>query len=259
MKKKVLTALILLALFTVGFLLGVFVVAPLFNRTTETPRVPTADMLRFQAEYEALNGTQNAAGTRTMKTIDIPEFNLISYITPEEILDIADNGTGLIFFSFPQCPWCRQMAPLLIDVALDMGLDVIHHIDMTTIRTTWELQDGVPVMTNPGHPYYQDLLVAFERVIEPLPLNPFHLVDEDGERHNTEELRIFVPTVVAIRDGRIVDWHVYTSERSFPGNEGNYQWDALDADETAELREIYQRVIGAMIVTPDCGDNSLGC
>lgn len=258
MKKKALIALILLALFTVGFLLGVFVIAPLFNRNPQESRVPTADMLRFQQEYEALNGQQNAAGTRTMQTIDIPEFNLIRYSSPEEILfDLLDGGTGLVLFSFPQCPWCRQMMPLLIDTALDMGLDEIFYLNMTTIRSTWELQDGVPVMVDPGHAHYQDLLTAFERVIEPLPLNPFHLTDEDGNRINTEELRIFVPTVVAIRDGRIVDWHVYTSERAFPGNEGNYQWYPLEADESRELRNIYQRVIAAMR-PDDCG-TSWGC
>jgi len=243
-------ALVLVALFVVGgvvFLLG-------RDGGEEEPqaRTPTADMLRFQQEYEALNGVQNAAGTRTLQTISIPDYNLMRYVTPEEILDIADSGTGLIFFSFPQCPWCRQMTPLLIDVALELGLDVIHHIDMTTIRTTWELHDGLPVMTDPGHPRYQELLVAFERVIEPLDLNPFHLVDEEGERMSTEELRIFVPTVVAVRDGRIVDWHVYTVERSAPGNEGGYQWYALDEDEDAALRAIYWRVVRAMAPMEDC-------
>lgn len=252
MNKKIAMSLVVLLMISMAaFLVGC-------NRAEEQQRIPTEDMLRFAQEYEALNRQQNAAGTRTMKTIDIPEYNLMRYVTPEEILDIADNGTGLIFFSFPQCPWCRQMTPLLIDVALEMGLDVIHHIDMTTIRTTWELQDGVPVMIDPGHDRYQDLLVAFERVIEPLALNPFHLVDEEGNRISTEELRIYVPTVVAIRDGRIVDSHVYTVERSAPGNEGNYQWEPLNDDEEAELRAIYRRVIGQLTAVEDCGNN-LGC
>ncbi|MCL2195663.1 MAG: hypothetical protein FWB76_06910 [Oscillospiraceae bacterium] len=256
MKKKIVPALILLALFTVGFLVGVFVIAPMFNRTPA--RVPTEEMLRFAQEYEALNGTETAAGP-TLKHINIPEYNLMRYSSPEEILfDLLEGGgTGLVLFSFPQCPWCRQMMPLLIDTALEMGLPEIFYLNMMPIRTIWELRDGVPVMTNPGHPHYQDMLVAFERVIEPLPLNPFHLTDEDGNRINTEELRIFVPTVVAIRDGRIVDWHVYTSERAFPGNEGGYQWYPLDDAETAELRAIYERVIGAMR-PDDCGD-SWGC
>ena len=217
------------------------------DKVAHAEREITYDMIRFRAEYEALNGQPNAAGTRLMKTIEIPEMNLISYVTPEEILNIAESGTGLIYFGFPQCPWCRQMTPLLIDVALSLGLEHIYYIDMLPIRTTWELQEGVPVMTDPGHPYYQDLLRVFSAILEPMELNPFHLVDSDGDRINTEELRIFVPTVVAIRDGKIVDYHIYTVERSIPGNEGGYQWYPLSDEEELYLRDIYTRVITAVM------------
>lgn len=120
--------------------------------------IVTADMVRFQEEHESLNGQRNASDTQTFKDITIPAFNLIRYVTPEEILEIAESGTGLIYFGLPECPWCRQMTPLLIDVALDMGLDVINYIDVSTFRSTWELQDGIPIMTDSGHPRYQDLL-----------------------------------------------------------------------------------------------------
>jgi len=205
--------------------------------------VATPDMLRFKYDYEALNGQPNAAQTAYLKDIVIPEFNLIRYSTPEEILELADSGTGLILFGFPQCPWCRQMTPLLIDVALAGGLDVIHYIDMTTIRTTWQLLDGEPVMVDPGHERYQDMLARFRSVIEPMSLNPFHLTDADGNRVNTGELRIFVPTVVAVRDGIIVDSHVYTVPGSYPGNADGNQWFPLSDDENDYLRAIYDRLI----------------
>ena len=235
-------------------LVGAIVASWLFIFNNNEEEV-TPDMLRFKEEYEALNGTMNAAGTHELQTITIPEFNLIRYVTPEEILEIAESGTGLIYFGFPQCPWCRQMTPLLIDVALEMELDVIHYIDLlnpNSIRTTWELQDGVPVMTDEGHARYQDLLVAFRSVIEPLPLNPFHLTDADGNRFNTEELRIFVPTVVAIRDGRIVASHVYTVPASFPGNPYGNQWNPLTAEETRELRAIYENIIAVLFGDEVC-------
>jgi len=211
----------------------------------EEPAI-TADMLRFKEEYEALNGQSNAAGTHIMKTISIPEYNRAVYITPEEILELAESGTGLIYFGFPQCPWCRQMTPLLVDVVLNSGLNALYYIDMTDIRTTWELQDGVPVMTNEGHPYYQDLLIAFESVIETSPINPFHLTDADGNRINTEELRIFVPTVVAIRNGRIVGSHMYTVPASAPGNPYENHWNSLTEDEEQQLRAIYETLLEAL-------------
>ena len=215
----------------------------LISNRGETINVPSADMLRFKEEYEALNGEMNPAGTHTYITNIIPEFNLIEYYTPEDILKLAESGTGLIYFGFPQCPWCRQMTPMLIDIALDMGLDTIYYIDLTNIRSTWELQDGIPVMTNPGHPRYQDLLVAFTSVIEPLVLNPFALTDPEGNRISTGELRIFVPTVVAIRNGQIVGSHVYTVPASFPGNPEGNQWSVLSTEEAKELRTIYENII----------------
>jgi len=222
------------------------ITSPEVDELTGEQREVTYDMIRFREEYTSLNGQPNAAG-RIMKTIEIPEMNLISYITPEQILSIAESGTGLIYFGFPQCPWCRQMTPLLIDVALYLGLDYIYYIDMLPIRTTWALQDGVPVMTDPGHDYYQDLLQVFSEILEPMELNPFHLADSDGNMINTEELRIFVPTVVAIRDGEIVDFHIYTVDRSASGNAGGYQWYPLSDEEELYLREIYIRVISAIM------------
>jgi thiol-disulfide isomerase/thioredoxin len=227
--------------------------------------VATADMLRFKGEYEALNGSI-VNDTLTYKTITIPEFNLIKYVTPEEILKIAENGTGLIYFGFPQCPWCRQMMPLLIDIALDMGLDTIYYLDLLhyNIRTTWQLdENGVPEMIDSGHDRYQDLLTAFHSVLEPLPLNPFHLRDASGNWINTGEMRIFVPTVVAIRNGEIVASHVYTVPASFPLNATNpdwnpndNQWQPLSAEETQELRTIYENVIAALSGSGVCTETA---
>jgi len=203
----------------------------------------TEDMLRFKYEYESFNDQPNPAGTAYFQNIYIPEFNLIRYVTPEEILAIAESGTGLIYFGFPNCPWCRQMTPLLIDIALEMGVDTIYYINMLPIRTIWDLdEDGEPIMVYSGHPYYQDLLIAFESVIEPMSLNPFYF-----RGVNTEELRIFVPTVVAIRDGEIVASHVYTVPASYPPLNNGNQWLPLSEDETAYLRAIYEELIRAML------------
>ena len=78
-------------------------------------------------------------------------------------------------------------------------------------------------------------------------MNPFHLLDTEGNQVNTGELRIFVPTVVAINQGRIVDFHFYTVERSTPGNEGGYQWYPLSDDEEQYLRSIYERIISTVL------------
>ena len=45
----------------------------------------------------------------------------------EEIFDILD-GTGIIYFGFPECPWCRNAVPVLLDAAEEVGIEKIYYI-----------------------------------------------------------------------------------------------------------------------------------
>ena len=210
------------------------------NNNKAAQKIVTEDMLEFKAQYEELNGQTNAAG-RTYATLDLPEYNLIKFVTPQEILAIRNSGRGLIFFAFPTCPWCRQASPILVDLALEMKLDAINYIDMLEVRSLWEVQDGNAVKTRDGAPGYYELLESFSSILpDAFPhLHPFVVKDDDGNEYETGEQRIFVPLVVAIRDGEIVGYHGYT----VPFNEGQTQWDALTDQQVADLSSIYRKLI----------------
>ena len=78
----------------------------------------TNDSLKFKEEYENLNGKDNGNGKNYL-SIDIKSYNPISYSNYEEIFDILDKGTGVIYLGFPECPWCRNLVPVLVDSALE--------------------------------------------------------------------------------------------------------------------------------------------
>ena len=75
-----------------------------------------SDASKFKKEYESLNGKANDAGV-LHKEITIPEDNPMVYATYEEVVDMLENGTGIVYFGYPECPWCRAALPVLLEAA----------------------------------------------------------------------------------------------------------------------------------------------
>ena len=100
-----------------------------------------SDALKFKQEYESLNEVRN--GEKEYTSITIPDDNPMIYSSYEDIEKIITNGTGVIYFGFPKCPWCRNAVPVLIDAAKEVGLDKIYYFNALEIRDIKSLdQDG---------------------------------------------------------------------------------------------------------------------
>src|SRR5574344_1668309 len=85
----------------------------------------TSDEKKFKEEYESLNGKTNASNKKYLD-VNISENNNIIYTSYEEIFNIIDNKkSAIIYFGFPECPWCRNAMPVLIEAASDYGVDQI--------------------------------------------------------------------------------------------------------------------------------------
>lgn len=69
----------------------------------------------FKAEYEALNDLYNS--NKKSVRMNIPLDNPIVYSNLTEILDVIKTKTGIVYFGFPECPWCRNAVPVLLDSA----------------------------------------------------------------------------------------------------------------------------------------------
>ena len=167
------------------------------NKTNEL--TITEDEKKFKNEYESLNGKQNASGKEHPK-VDIVEDNGIVYASYNEIKEVITKGTGVIYFGFPECPWCRNAVPMLLQAASNTGLDKIYYFNAKEIRDTKELdENGNVVTTKEGTKEYYELVELLSTVLG------------EYEGLNDESIkRLYFPTVVFIKDGKIVGCHIDT-------------------------------------------------
>lgn len=155
----------------------------------------------FITEYEALNGTTTESGM-TYLDLDIPEDHRFVLSDEETILDIFDGGSGVIYFGFPECPWCRSALMVMQEAAKDVSLGKIHYMNVLDIRNELSLDDdGNVVVDKQGSDFYNQVL---EYLGEHAPLYPG--LEETGER------RILVPLVVSVVEGEITFSHSGTVE-----------------------------------------------
>ena len=102
--------------------------------------------------------------------------------------------------------------------------------------------DGNIVTEVEGAKGYTDLLNALDTI-----LDDYVISDEDGNEVKTGEKRIYVPLVVFVRDGEIVDYHADTvSSQTDP-------YVALTNEEKNELINIYKEKINK-ITSNTCTD-----
>ena len=90
--------------------------------------------------------------------MEIDENNPFVYIEVDEVIEKLKKGTSVIYFGFPECPWCRNLVPVLVDAANELGVDKIYYYNAVKIRDTKELdENGNIITTNKGIKEYQYL------------------------------------------------------------------------------------------------------
>ena len=101
---------------------------------------PESMASRFKLEYESLNGQKTDDGREYME-VNINNDNKIVYADYKTIFDVLD-GTGVIYFGFPECPWCRNAVPILLEAAEESGIKQIYYLNNHDDRDTKVLKDG---------------------------------------------------------------------------------------------------------------------
>lgn len=150
--------------------------------------------VRFAAEYEQANGTVREDGG-TLQTLSLPKRNRIKYIDP---LDAAALDEGLLYFGHATCPYCRNMVPVMLQLAEDQGR-IIQYVCTEQWRDVWTVQDGVAMMQRAGGPGYDACLARYDAC-----LPEYLLKDETGREVPVGEKRIYVPLVLHVAGGRVV-------------------------------------------------------
>lgn len=158
------------------------------------------DSEKFKQEYEALNSNS--------VVMNISENNPIKYVNFDEVIDILTTSTGVIYFGFPGCPWCRNVIPVLFDVANANNIDTVYYFNPSDIRTNSD-ED------------YQKLINI---------LDDYLLENDKGEK------TLYVPDVYFIKDGKIIGNHLSTVDSQ------TSPYTPLTDEQTEELKNIYQEL-----------------
>lgn len=102
------------------------------NKDEEKQKKPEmSDAEKFAQEYDTMT-----------------EDNVFVYSTAEEIIKVMQNGTGVVYLGFPECPWCKAYVVYLNEVAQDIGIEKIYYYNVLDARSnnTEEYQQMVEIL-----------------------------------------------------------------------------------------------------------------
>lgn len=192
----------------------------------------STDALLFKNEYESLNNVVREKDGKTIRELSISQNNPVDILTEEETVRLLKEGTGLVYFGFADCPWCRSLLPVLLKTLDNMSVSRLYYLNIGSIRDTLVLDDKnkVEVKEEGTQGYYQ-ILDALDSVLE-----PFYLTTADGKKVDTKKKRLFAPTIVGVKNGEIVGIHVGTLESQESG------YDELSTEQEEELSKSLQEL-----------------
>lgn len=113
---------------------------------------------------------------RFAKEYDFTVNNVFVYRNLDEINKILENGTGVVYLGFPECPWCKGYIPYLNEVAINEHLDKIYYFNILNDR--------------------KNNTIGYKKTVQ--LLNDYLKYDNEGNK------RIYVPAVIAVNNGKIV-------------------------------------------------------
>lgn len=193
---------------------------------SDKPKIKfSEDEIKFKQEYESLNGKE-IAENYSLKNVEIISDNNIKYVKDDEILNLLNKGTNVIYFGWADCNWCRSIVPTLIDVLKDNNIEKLYYYDFKNLRSAYEKN------TDKGK------VSIYEGILDVIGEDITSLFGEDSLRSN--EKKILAPTVVFIKDGEYVGLHV----KSVDSQEEST--DELTKKQIKELYGKYQTLINLL-------------
>jgi thiol-disulfide isomerase/thioredoxin len=162
------------------------------------------------------------------------------------------NENAIIYFGANWCPWCRNAIGVLLESAKKYRVDTIYYVDMDKVRNVWKVKNGKLIKTQKEGKGYYKLLDALDEVLEK---DTYKVTDSDNNEYDTKEKRIYMPFVVEVKNGNIVDAHTGTVEL----NENQTKYDKLTSSQHKELLKIYDNYMDDVTTSGKCEEDTTGC
>lgn len=191
------------------------------------------DAERFKEDYESYNNKKEEDSAKVYPKTEIDEENPIVYSSYKEVLELLEeknNKNAVIYFGFPTCPWCRTLIPELLKAADETGLEKIYYLNNVDSRDKKVLEDGKIKTEKEGSNDYKKLLEKLDS----------HLGEYEGLNDSSIK-RLYFPTVLFVRDGKIIDIQISTLDSQEDG------YKELTKEQKEELKKILVEKINKTI------------
>ena len=162
-----------------------------------------SDSVKFKKEYEKYNSE--------LLKIKIDRNNKIKYSNYDEIKNIIKNNTGIIYLGTPKSNWCRNIINPLFDAVNNNNIDTVYYLDISEEMDYYTVEDDELVykISDEGNELkgtqeYFDLVELLKDYLFT------YVVELDDKTYETGMYRIYLPTVIFVKDGSIVGVHIST-------------------------------------------------
>ena len=154
----------------------------------------------FFINFNHQNNENEDAKKFSKEYTQVDKNNVYVYREVDDIINILEKGTGIVYLGFPECQWCQRYTKYLNEVAQDMGLTKIYYYNIREDRA------------NNTENYL--------RIVK--------ILDEEGHS------RIYVPSVIALKKGEIVGFDDETAWDTKGFSTPDEYW---NEDEVKELKD----------------------
>ena len=175
-------------------LIGIVIFLVVKNGKRDTVVNEKSDAVKFAEEYT-----------------EIDDDNVFVYSDVDEIIDILESGTGVVYLGFPECKWWQRYVTYLNEVAKSRGIDKIYYYNIRQDR-------------NDNSENYLKIVELIKDYLQ---------VDDEGNP------RIYVPAIIFMSDGKIIGFDDETSlDTKGLASPDEYWTDEEINDLKAKLNEI---------------------
>lgn len=153
--------------------------------------------------------------------MELDQDNVYVFRSIDEIINILEKGTGIVYLGFPECQWCQRYVKYLNEVAKEMGLEKIYYYNIREDR-------------NNNTEKYLKIVSILEDYLQN---------DEEGNK------RIYVPSVIAVKKGEIVGFDDETSWDTKGFSNPDEYWSEAEVKDLKEKLETMIADTGSNICT----------
>ena len=194
-----------------------------------------SDSLKFKQEYESLNGQKDDEGL-SYSTLEISSDCKVKYMTKDKITEVLTNGTHVVYFGWPTCPYCRLAVPILLETIEEYSGISMYYYDIKALRDAYSSDTN----SEDGKLYSEIVKIISFSECDLSTIDTF----EDGS------LKLSASIMYFIKDGQIIGYHRGTVESHLNA------YEPLEETQKEELKEIYRSYLDEMIKKSPigCGD-----